>query len=185
MPKKLLPKQQVELFAILQTRFEKNTKRHKGIEWKAVQTKLEANSEILSSLFEMEASGGEPDVVDYNTKNNTFTFFDCSPESPSARRSCCFDDEALEARKANKPKFSAMGLAKSMGVTILNETQYRQLQSFGEFDSKTSSWIQTPKDIRVLGGAVFCDYRFGRVFTYHNGAESYYAGRGFRAMLVV
>ncbi|MBX7114871.1 MAG: DUF4256 domain-containing protein [Myxococcaceae bacterium] len=159
--------------------------RHQGLKWAEVQTKLEANVDKLWSLAEMEKTGGEPDVVAVDKKHGEFTFFDCSEESPKGRRSICFDAAALASRKENKPAGSAMGMAEEMGVEMLTEDQYRQLQALGEFDLKTSSWVQTPADIRKLGGALFCDRRYDTVFRYHNGAESYYAARGFRASLTV
>ncbi len=174
-----------ELLGVLKARFEKNKNRHKGIEWSDVQKKLEANSQKLWSLDQMEISGGEPDVVGYDKKTGEYIFYDCSDESPKGRRSICYDHEALEARKEHKPKDSAMNMAAEMGVEILTEEQYRELQTLGKFDAKTSSWIKTPADIRKLGGAVFADFRYGNVFVYHNGAESYYAARGFRAALKV
>lgn len=172
-----------ELIAILKTRFEKNMHRHKGLNWNDLQTKLEKNPEKLWSLNQMEITGGEPDVVDYSKERDTYTFYDCSPESPAGRRSLCYDNEALESRKENKPKNSAIGLAKEMGIEILTEEQYHNLQKLEKFDLKTSSWVKTPPEIRKLGGAIFGDCRFDRVFTYHNGAESYYAARGFRGLL--
>jgi len=174
-----------ELFSILKTRFEKYKSRHQGIEWTNVQTKLEANPEKCWSLNEMEKTGGEPDVVAYDKKTGAYTFFDCSPESPKDRRSVCYDQKALDSRKENKPKHSAMGMAEEMGIELLTEEQYRSLQQLGNFDAKTSSWIKTPENIRKLGGALFADYRFETVFVYHNGAESYYAARGFRGSLKV
>lgn len=159
--------------------------RHKGIEWNKVQEKLEANPEKLWSLNEMEVTEGEPDVVGYDKKTGEYIFFDCSPESPKGRRSICYDHEALESRKEHKPKHSALGIAEEMGIEILDEQQYRELQKLGKFDTKTSSWIKTPADIRKLGGAIFGDWRYGHVFIYHNGAESYYAARGFRGSLRV
>ena len=183
--KKLSPEQQKELLKTLKTRFEKNMDRHKGIEWSKVQTKLEANPEKLWSLEEMESTGGEPDVVGYDKKTGEYAFYDCSPETPKERRSICYDHEALESRKEHKPKDSAIGMANAMGVEILTEEQYRELQTLGKFDTKTSSWIKTPDNIRKLGGAVFCDRRYDTVFLYHNGAESYYAARGFRGSLRV
>ncbi|HNV31093.1 MAG TPA: DUF4256 domain-containing protein [Cyclobacteriaceae bacterium] len=176
-----------ELLNILKARFEKNMSRHKGIEWATVEAKLNAAScgEKLWSLNEMERTGGEPDVVGYDKKTSTFIFYDCSAESPNGRRSVCYDPEALEARKENKPKNSAMGMAADMGIEILTEQQYRDLQTFGKFDTKTSSWIKTPAEIRKLGGAIFADWRYGHVFVYHNGAESYYAARAFRGSLTV
>ncbi len=182
---KLSPAQRDELIKTLKTRFEKNKNRHKGIEWTKVQAKLEANSEKLWSLEEMEITGGEPDVIGFDKKSGEFIFFDCSEESPKGRRSFCYDHEALQSRKEYKPKNSAIGMANEMGVEILSEEQYRELQKLGEFDLKTSSWVKTPKEIRELGGALFCDRRFNTVFVYHNGAESYYAARAFRASLRV
>lgn len=175
--------QQKDLFNILKTRFEKNKNRHKDIDWNKVQAKLEANSEKLWSLNAMEETGGEPDVVGYDKKTGEYIFFDCSAESPADRRSLCYDHEALEKRKENKPKDSAINMALEMGIEILNEEQYKELQTLGNFDLKTSSWILTPSSIRKLGGAIFCDRRYDHVFTYHNGAESYYAARGFRGSL--
>lgn len=169
----------------LKTRFEKNKSRHKGIEWAEVQAKLEANAEKLRSLNEMEMTGGEPDVVGRDKKTGEFIFYDCAAESPKGRRSICYDHEALESRKEHKPENSAMQMAADMGIELLTEEQYRELQKLGNFDTKTSSWIMTPADIRKLGGAVFCDRRYNTVFLYHNGAESYYAARGFRGSLKV
>lgn len=183
--KKLSPGQQDELLKTLKNRFEKNRKRHKDIEWTKVQAKLEANAEKLWSLDDMEASGGEPDVVGFDKKTGEFIFYDCSEESPKGRRSVCYDEEALASRKEHKPKNSAMGMAMAMGIEILSEDQYRELQQLGAFDLKTSSWVKTPDNIRKLGGALFCDRRFDHVFLYHNGAESYYAARGFRGSLRV
>lgn len=174
-----------EIILALQARFEKNMKRHKGIEWAKVRQKLEGKPEKMWSLNEMEMSGGEPDVVGYDKKTDEFIFYDCAPETPKGRRSICYDGEALASRKEHKPKTSAMDMAAMMGVELLNEEQYRALQKLGEFDTKTSSWIQTPSAIRELGGALFCDRRYDHVFVYHNGAESYYAARGFRASLRV
>jgi hypothetical protein len=174
-----------ELLTVLRMRFEKNMNRHKGLEWAAIEAKLKANPGKLWSLSEMEATGGEPDVVGYDKKTGEYIFYDCSAESPKGRRSVCYDTEALESRKEHKPKNSALGMAAAMGIEILTEEQYRELQKFGAFDSKTSSWIKTPPDIRELGGALFGDFRFGHVFVYHNGAESYYAARGFRGSLRV
>ncbi len=184
MKQKLSPKQCEELFNTLKTRFEKNMHRHKGIKWETVQSKLEKSSEKLWSLNQMEITGGEPDVVHEN-KSSQIIFYDCASESPKERRSFCYDHEALESRKEYKPKNSALGMAAQMGIEVLTEENYRFLQSFEKFDSKTSSWIKTPKSIRELGGALFCDFRYGQVFTYHNGAESYYAVRGFRGMLCI
>jgi hypothetical protein len=185
MKKKLSSSESKELLKTLQSRFEKNMKRHKGIEWSKVQAKLEANAEALWSLNEMEITDGEPDVVGFDKKTGEYIFFDCSAESPKGRRSICYDHEALEARKEHKPKDSAVNMAADMGIEILTEEQYRELQTLGEFDLKTSSWIDTPAAIRKLGGAVFCDRRYKTVFLYHNGAESYYAARGFRGSLKV
>lgn len=182
---KLTPAQEENLLKILRTRFENNMHRHKGIEWSKVETKLQANSEKLWSLNEMEKTDGEPDVVKYDKKTDEYIFYDCSVESPKGRRSICYDRAALEARKSNKPETSAMDMAKNMKIELLSEEQYRCLQQLGEFDTKTSSWIQTPDDIRELGGALFCDRRYNKVFTYHNGADSYYAVRGFRGSLRV
>jgi hypothetical protein len=182
---KLSAKDQTALVQLLKARFEKNSARHKGIDWTKVQAKLEASQEKLWSLNEMENSGGEPDVIGQDKKSGEFIFVDCAAETPAGRRSLCYDREALDGRKENKPKGSAIEMAAAMGVTILDEEQYRQLQSLGNFDTKTSSWIQTPAAIRKLGGAVFCDRRYNTVFLYHNGAESYYAARGFRGLLRV
>lgn len=181
----LSPAEKEELLKVLKTRFEKNMHRHKGIEWTKVQEKLEANPEKLWSLDEMESTEGEPDVVGYDEKTGEYIFFDCSAESPKGRRSVCYDHEALESRKAHKPKNSAIAMATQMGIEILNEEQYRALQELGNFDAKTSSWLNTPPEIRKLGGAIFGDWRFGQVFIYHNGAESYYGARGFRGVLRV
>jgi Protein of unknown function (DUF4256) len=177
--------QRQELLRALKARFEKNPNRHKGLEWPKVQAKLEANPEKLWSLHEMERTGGEPDVVGHDKKTGEYIFYDCSAESPKARRSICYDGEALESRKENKPADNAMGMALAMGIDLLTEEQYRELQKLGSFDTKTSSWVKTPPAIRKLGGALFCDRRFDTVFVYHNGAESYYAGRAFRASLKV
>lgn len=173
------------LITTLKVRFEKHMPRHKGIEWAKVQAKLETNPSKLWSLYQMEETGGEPDVIDYDNSTGTYTFYDCAAESPKGRRSVCYDHDALESRKQYKPEHSAIGMATEMGITILNEEQYRTLQTFGNFDTKTSSWLQTPADIRQLGGAIFGDWRYGTVFIYHNGAESYYAARGFRGYLEV
>ena len=181
--KKFSSEQQKELFSSLKARFEKNMNRHKGIEWAKVQAKLEANPEKFWSLNEMERTDGEPDVVDYDKKTGEYIFYDCSAESPKERRSLCYDHEALNSRKEAKPKDSAVNMAAAMGIELLSEEQYRELQQLGEFDTKTSSWIITPPAIRKLGGALFCDRRYNHVFTYHNGAESYYAARGFRGSL--
>lgn len=183
--KKLSAEQSNKLLRTLKSRFEKNMKRHKGIDWTKVEAKLEKNQDKLWSLQEMEETEGEPDVIGYDTKTKEFIFCDCAAESPKGRRSVCYDNDALESRKEHKPKNSALGMAADMGIEILNEEQYRELQTLGTFDAKTSSWIKTPKDIRELGGALFCDWRYNHVFTYHNGAESYYAARGFRALLKV
>lgn len=181
--KKLSSEQREELLKVLKARFEKNMRRHKGIEWLTVQTRLETNPEKLWSLDEMELTGGEPDVVGFDKRTGEYIFYDCSPESPKDRRSFCYDREALDSRKEHKPKNSAIDMATEMGIEILSEEQYRELQQLGEFDLKTSSWIKTPDAIREMGGALFCDRRFNHVFTYHNGAESYYAARGFRGLL--
>jgi hypothetical protein len=178
-------KQREELLKTLKTRFEKNMNRHKGVDWAKVQAKLEANTEKLSSLNEMEETGGEPDVVGYDKKTGEYIFYDCSAESPKGRRSVCYDRKALESRKEHKPKNNALDMAAAMGIELLTEEQYRELQKLGNFDTKTSSWIATPADIRKLGGALFADHRYGNVFVYHNGAESYYAARGFRGSLRV
>ena len=183
--KELSPEQSEELLKVLKIRFEKNMNRHKGLEWDKVRVKLEANSEKLCSLNEMERTGGEPDVVGHDKKTGEYMFYDCSEESPNGRRSLCYDREALEARKEHKPKNSVIDMAADMGVELLTEEQYRELQKLGNFDTKTSSWIKTPADIRKLGGAIFCDRRYGNVFVYHNGAESYYAARGFRGSLKI
>ena len=185
MKKELSPKQCEELLSTLKARFEKNMTRHKGIEWNKVQSKLKDNKEKLWSLDEMEITGGEPDVVGYDKKRGEYIFYDCSPESPDGRRSFCYDPEALESRKEHKPKNNAIDAAASMGIEILTEEQYRELQKLGNFDTKTSSWVKTPAEIRKLGGALFCDRRYDHVFVYHNGAESYYAVRGFRGSLMV
>lgn len=178
-------KQREELLKTLKTRFEKNVNRHKDLEWAKVQAKLETNIHKLWSLNEMEQTGGEPDVVGYDKLTNEFIFYDCSAESPKERRSLCYDNEALESRKENKPKNSALGIAAEMGIDLLTEQQYQGLQKLGNFDNKTSSWLKTPSDIRKLGGAIFGDYRYATVFIYHNGAESYYAARGFRGVLKI
>ncbi|MBS1528929.1 MAG: DUF4256 domain-containing protein [Bacteroidetes bacterium] len=183
--KSLSPEQTKELLSVLKARFEKNMIRHKGIEWARVQAKLEANPEKLSSLDDMEITGGEPDVVGYDKMTGEYLFYDCSAESPEGRRSLCYDHEALEARKADKPRDSAVNMAADMGIEILTEEQYRALQQFGKFDAKTSNWIRTPDKIRKLGGALFCDRRYDTVFTFRNGADSYYAARGFRGSLRV
>ena len=183
--KALSPEQREELLKTLKTRFEKNMDRHESLEWAKVKAKLEANPEKLWSLNEMERTGGEPDVVGYDKKTGEYIFFDCSAQSPKSRRSFCYDREALESRKEHKPKDSAMDAAAAMGVELLSEEQYRELQKLGEFDTTTSSWIKTPPEIRKLGGALFCDRRFNTIFVYHNGAESYYAARAFRGSLRV
>ena len=175
-----------DLISILKTRFEKNMDRHKGLSWSEVQARLEAaDAKKLLSLIEMENTDGEPDVVGFNKKTGEYTFYDCSPESPKGRRSLCYDPATRESRKEAKPRDSAVGMAGTMGIKLLTEEEYRQLQTLGEFDLKTSSWVDTPSEVRQLGGAIFCDRRFGRIFTYHNGAESYYAARGFRGSLKV
>ncbi|MEK8197931.1 DUF4256 domain-containing protein [Lysinibacillus sp. FSL M8-0134] len=183
--KELTHEQQEELIKTLKARFEKNIERHEGIDWASVQAKLDANPEKLWSLHEMEATGGEPDVVGYDAKTDEYIFYDCSAESPKGRRSVCYDREAWEARKNHKPENTAMDMAKDMGIELLTEEQYRELQQLGKFDLKTSSWVQTPENIRKLGGAIFCDRRYDTIFMYHNGAESYYAARGFRGSLRV
>ncbi len=185
MKKELPPKQREELLNILKARFEKNKSRHKGIEWAKVQAKLDvpAGREKLWLLNEMERTGGEPDVVSHDTKTGEYIFFDCSTESPAGRRSVCYDGEALKSRKEHKPKNSAVDMAADMGIELLTEEQYRELQHFGNFDTKTSSWVKTPPDTRKLGGALFADFRYGKVFIYHNGAESYYGARAFRGLL--
>jgi len=186
MPKKSLSAaQRDELLETLKSRFEKNMNRHRGLDWAKVQAKLESNAEKLWSLNEMETTGGEPDVVGHAKKSGEYVFYDCSAESPKGRRSVCYDGEALDARKEHKPKDSAMNLAAAMGIELLTEEQYRELQQLGEFDTKTSSWIKTPPDIRKLGGALFCDRRYDHVFVYHNGADSYYSARAFRGSLRV
>jgi hypothetical protein len=187
---KLSPEQveaihELPLLSVLKVRFEKNMNRHKGLEWATVQAKLEANSEKLRSLGEMERTGGEPDVIGYDEKTGEYIFYDCSMESPKGRRSVCYDREALETRKEFKPENNAIDMAATMGIELLTEEQYRELQKLGNFDTKTSSWLKTPIDIRKLGGAIFADFRYGTVFVYHNGADSYYAARGFRGSLRV
>ena len=181
--KDLSPEEREELLGALQSRFEKHMHRHEGLEWVKVKAKLEANPEKLWSLSEMESTGGEPDVVGHDKKTGEYIFFDCSQESPKGRRSVCYDREALDSRKENKPKNSAMDMTAAMGIELLTEEQYRELQKLGEFDTKTSSWLKAPADMRKLGGALFGDRRFGRVFLYHNGAESYYGARAFRGSL--
>ncbi len=183
--KELSPEQHEELLKALKARFEKNMNRHKGLEWAQVEAKLEANTEKLWSLNEMERTGGEPDVVGYDKTTGEYILYDCSAESPKGRRSLCYDREALESRNEFKPKDTAMDMAAAMGIEILAEEQYRELQKLGNFDTKTSSWVKTPSDIRKLGGALFCDRRYGNVFVYHNGAQSYYSARGFRGSLRV
>lgn len=183
--KELAPKQKEELLTILKTRFQKNADRHTDIDWAKVESKLLSSPDKLVSLYEMENTGGEPDVVIYDKKSGEYVFYDCSIECPVGRRSFCYDEAALNSRKESKPKNSALGFAKSIGVEILNEEEYRYLQTLDKFDTKTSSWLKTPDDIRKLGGAIFGDYRYGKVFVYHNGAESYYSARGFRASLRV
>ncbi len=186
MPNSALSKKQgEELLRVLQARFEKNMNRHKGVEWADVQAKLETGNSKLWSLNEMERTGGEPDVIGFDKKTGEYIFYDCSQESPSGRRSLCYDREALESRKEHKPKGSAVDMAASMGIELLTEEQYRELQKLGNFDTKTSSWVKTPSNIRKLGGALFCDRRYDTVFVYHNGAESYYAARGFRGSLKI
>jgi hypothetical protein len=183
--KELSSKQREELLNTLKARFEKNMNRHKGLEWVKVQAKLESNPDKLWSLSEMERAGGEPDVVGHDKKTGEYVFYDCSPESPKGRRSLCYDREALESRKEHKPENNAVDMAAAMGTELLTEEQYRELQQLGKYDAKTSSWLKTPSEIRKLGGALFADYRYGHVFVYHNGAESYYAARGFRGSLRV
>ena|ERR1035441_17116 len=183
--KQLSPKQREELLAALKARFEKNLNRHKGLDWAKIQAKLEASAEKLWSLNEMERTGGEPDVVGHDNKTGEYIFFDCSAESPKGRTSLCYDREALDSRKEFKPKNNVMDMAAAMGVELLTEEQYFELQKLGEFDTKTSSWVKTPAGIRNLGGALYCDRRYGRVFVGHNGAQSYYGGRGFRGSLRV
>ena len=181
--KKLSPKERAALLATLQARFEKNMQRHKGLEWAKVQAKLEANADKLWSLNEMETSGGEPDVVGLDRKTGEYLFFDCSPETPKGRVSVCYDREGLESRKEHKPKTTAMDLSAAMGIELLSEAQYQELQTLGEFDKKTSSWVKTPAEIRKLGGALYYERRYSRIFAGHNGAQSYYAVRGFRGWL--
>jgi Protein of unknown function (DUF4256) len=183
--KELSPERREELLGILKTRFEKNTNRHRGLDWADVKARLEANAEKLWSLNEMENTGGEPDVVGQDKKTGEYLFFDCSPESPEDRTSVCYDREGLDSRKEHKPKTSAMDMAAAMGIELLTEEQYRELQKLGEFDTKSSSWVKAPADVRKLGGGLFGDRRYGRVFIYHNGAQSYYAGRAFRGSLRV
>lgn len=183
--KSMKAKQREELLGALKARFEENMDRHQGLEWAEVQAKLEANAEKLWSLHEMERTGGEPDVVGHDKKTGEYVFYDCAAESPKGRRSVCYDREALDSRKAHKPDNNAIDMAAALGVELLTEEQYRELQQLGNFDTKTSSWVKTPSDIRKLGGALFCDRRYGSVFLYHNGAQSYYAARGFRGSLRV
>ncbi len=182
---KLTSAQREELIGVLKTRFEKNMNRHKGLDWAKVQAKLEGSSKKLSTLNDMEETGGEPDVVGFDRKSGEFIFYDCSAQSPKGRRSLCYDRQALDARKENKPADTVIDMAISIGVELLTEEQYYELQTLGEFDTTTSSWVKTPSDVRKLGGAISCDRRFGRVFTGHNGADSYYAARGFRGSLRV
>jgi hypothetical protein len=183
--KELSAEQREELIKTLKVRFEKNKSRHTGLEWAIVQSKLEANADKLLSLSEMERTGGEPDVIAHNNTTDEYIFYDCSAETPKGRRSVCYDREALESRKEFKPENNAVDMAASIGIELLTEAQYRELQTLGKFDMKTSSWVKTPAEIRKLGGAIFCDCRYDHVFTYHNGAESYYAVRGFRGLLRV
>lgn len=183
--KEFSPDQRAALFSALKARFEQNTSRHEGLAWAQVQARLEDNTEKLWSLAKMERTGGEPDVVSRDELTGAYTFFDCSAESPKGRRSICYDLEGLESRKAHRPKDNAVDMAKAMGITLLTEAQYRALQQLGTFDTKTSSWVYTPAEIRKLGGALFCDRRYDTVFLYHNGAQSYYASRGFRGVLVI
>ncbi len=181
----LPPKQRDELFTVLEDRFENNMKRHSGLRWADVQVRLEADPAKAWSIYEMERTGGEPDVVGYDNGTGEYVFYDCSAESPKGRRSVCYDREALESRKEHRPADSAVDMANAMGIELLTEEQYRELQKHGNFDSKTSSWVKTPPEIRKLGGAIFCDRRYNTIFMYHNGAESYYAARGFRGLLRV
>ena len=183
--KELSPKQREELLRALKARFEKNLNRHRGLEWAKVKAKLEANLEKLWSLNEMEITGGEPDLVAHDKKTDEYLFYDCSAESPDGRRNVCYDREALDSRKEHKPKNNAIDMATAMGIELLTEQQYRGLQKLGNFDTKTSSWVKTPAEMRKLGGALFCDRRFDQVFVYHNGAQSYYSGRAFRGSLRV
>ena len=183
--KRLSPERREELLRVLEARFKKNMNRHKGLEWAKVQTRLEASAEKLWSLNEMEKTGGEPDVVAHDKKTGEYIFFDCSPQSPGGRTSLCYDREALDSRKEHKPKNSAIDMAAAMSVELLTEEQYQELQKLGEFDTKSSSWVKTPADMRKLGGAIYYDRRYGRVFAGHNGAQSYYSGRGFRGSLKI
>ena len=183
--KAVSPKEHEELLSVLKARFEKNMRRHQGLQWARVQAKLDGNRDKLRSLYEMEETGGEPDVIGEGKETGEYLFYDCSAESPKGRRSVCYDREALDARKENKPRNSAIDMAAAMGIEILTEEQYRRLQTLGDFDTKTSSWVKTPPNIRRLGGALFCDRRYDHVFVYHNGAESYYAARGFRGSLKI
>ena len=185
MKKEFPTKHREKILDTLKARFEKNINRHTGLEWAKVQAKLEANTEKLWSLNEMERTGGEPDVVGHDKKTGEYIFYDCSPESPKGRRSLCYDREALESRKEHKPEDNAIDMAAAIGIELLTEEQYRELQKLGNFDSKTSNWVKTPADVRKLGGALFCDHRYNTVLVYHNGAESYYAARGFRGSLRV
>ncbi|HET6628412.1 MAG TPA: DUF4256 domain-containing protein [Woeseiaceae bacterium] len=185
MKKLLSPEQREQLLRALEARFEKNMNRHRGLEWTKVQARLKGNAERLWSLNEMEKTGGEPDVVGHEKKSGEYIFYDCSAESPKGRRSVCYDREAQDSRKEHKPKTNAIDMANAMGIDLLTEEQYRELQNLGNFDTKTSSWLKTPSDIRHLGGAIFGDFRYGKVFVYHNGAQSYYAARGFRGSLKV
>lgn len=182
---KLTPAQQEELLRTIKNRFEKNMNRHKGLQWASLQAKLKANMEGLRSLYEMERTGGEPDVVRYDKKTDEFIFYDCSTESPEGRRSICYDREGLDSRKEYKPQNNAIDMAAAMGIELLTEEQYRELQQLGNFDTKTSSWLKTPSEIRKLGGAIFADRRYNTVFVYHNGAQSYYGGRGFRGWIMI
>ena len=184
-PKELSPEEHSALLGTLEARFEKNSHRHPGLEWSTLPAKLEADPQKLWSLHEMETTGGEPDVVGYDEKTDQYLFYDCSAETPKGRRSVCYDREALESRKEHKPKNSAVAMAAAMGIALLTEAQYRELQQLGAFDTKTSSWVQTPAAIRALGGALFCDRRYNQVFVYHNGADAYYGTRGFRGALRV
>ena len=183
--KELSAKQGEDLLKIVKVRFEKNMNRHKGLEWTKVEAKLKANAQKIWSLNEMETTGGEPDVVSYDEKTGAYIFYDCAAESPSGRRSICYDRQAQESRKEHKPKNNVIDMAAAMGIELVSEEEYRELQKIGNFDTKTSSWVKTPADIRKRGGAIFCDCRYNTIFTYHNGAESYYAARGFRGLLRV